>query len=116
MAECKQLRHKVNLQQRFSAGNRDTAAVFPVAAVPAGLREHILRCPHGNFIPGQPLSALRSCRPEDLPGLRVMAVPAAHRAALHKNNEAYTRPVDRAKRFDGIDVSFRHCLAFAFFC
>ena len=96
LTQPKQLRHVIHLQQCFTAADRNTAAVFPVAVIPPCLSEGFRRrLPIGAF-----------CRIS--PGFRIMAVLTPHPAALKKNNIADPRPVHRAEGLYAVDISLNH--------
>ena len=84
-AQREQREHEVNLQKRLAAGDGD-AAVFVKRPVALQLGDNLLR---GH------LRALAH-----LPGIRVVAVLAAHGTALRKDHKAQARAVHRAEALD----------------
>ena len=106
MGQAEHLADEIQLAQGLTAADGDAAVVAPIVAVAVGGREGLLRGLGGVLGKG--------------PGLGVMAVLAAHGAALHKNNIPHARPIDQAKGFDRMDVaqSFGHRLPplFLYWC
>lgn len=92
---CEEFFDKPRLHQRLAAGDGHTAAVPPIGAEAQRLARELVR--------GVRFAALRQ------PGVRVVAVNAAQRAALHEYDVAHARPVDRAKRLDGVDIACHFC-------
>ena len=82
----KQVNQKVNLQQCLASANGDAAFRSPVAAISLCLVEE--------FIDGGGFSGIAT-----FPGIRVVAVSAAHVAALQENKEPNPWPVNGAEGF-----------------
>ena len=85
LGQAEELQHEVDLQERLAAGDGD-AAVFVELAVALKLADDLLR--------GHPVSLA------DLPGIRIVAVLAAHGAALREHHKAQARAVHRAEALD----------------
>ena len=81
--EFEELRDELKLQQRLAAAHRNAALVSPVRLVADGLIHDVL------CVPELPLA--------DFPGVGVVAVAAAHAAALHEDDEAHPGPVNGAE-------------------
>ena len=85
---CEKFFHKRCLQQRLAARYRHAAGIAPVsAAAQRLLNQRVCFNRVAAF-----------CRP----GIRIVAVDAAQRAALQEYDIPYTRPVYRAERLDGV--------------
>ena len=94
----KQLKEKVDLQERFAATDGNAALIAPVAFVALGHVEQLI-C-------GEPLGVRRL----PFPGVRVVAIATAHLTSLEKNQEADAGSVDRSKRLGGMDGTFHFAL------
>lgn len=92
LAEGEKLGGEVGLHQRLATRQRHAAALDE-ATVAQHLVEQLLR---GELVLA---FAMR------VPRVGVMAELAAQRTALHERHEAYTGPVDGAKRFHGMNVA-----------
>ena len=82
----------VDLQQSLAAADGDTSLVAPVSTVALGLVEQ--------FTDSRGLVVFSSHAPR----VGVMAITAAHVAALEKDDEADAGTVDRAERLGGVDI------------
>ena len=90
LRQTEELQHKVQLHQRLTAG--DSNAAFGIE----GCVSFIL--------PDQGLGRTqRTC--VHFPGVRIMAILAAHGTALEKNHKPYTGAIHRAKAFRGVVMS-----------
>ena len=98
----KEFRDKVRLQQRFAARDGHAAAIAPVGLV----AQHAAH----QFVRVDLLAAVR------VPCIRIVAIHAAQRAALHKDYAAHTRPVHRAQGLDGMDASGHFATTFLLMC
>ena len=89
-----QLQKKVDLQQRLTAGYRNAAVLSPIGPVPQRLAEHLVRRSAGTA--------------PFVPGVRIVAEPATHAAALHEHHKPDARSVHGAEGFRGMNSS-HHC-------
>lgn len=90
LANLEKFRHKLRLHQRFAAGDcyaafLDVVFVFFHLVVEFFGRHFVL---HGRV---------------DIPRIRIMTKHTPHRAALQEDYKPYSRPVNRAEGFEGVD-------------
>ena len=90
LANLEKFRHKLRLYQRFAAGDRyaaffDEVFVFFYLVIEFRGRHFVL---HGRV---------------DIPRIRIMTKHTPHRAALQEDYKPYSRPVNRAEGFEGVD-------------
>ena len=95
--------HEVDLRKRFAAAHGNAAVASPVGLIADCLLQQIL-C--GNF-ERSVLGPVCAFCPE-VPSFRIVAELAAHGAALRKDDESNSWPIDRAERFKLIDSSESH--------
>ena len=88
---AEQLQEEIHLHQRLASAGRDAALVSPVAAVALRPVEQLVRRILRAFL--------------QLPGIRIVAEPAAHPAAGEKNKKPYARPVHRTKAFQRMNIA-----------
>ena len=90
-----QVEQEIQLEQGLPAADRDAALRPPVRPVALRLVQQIIRRPQ--------LATLQA-----IPGIHIVAVEAAHRTTLQKDDEARARPINRAERLDRVDATFYH--------
>ena len=83
--------NEFGLQEWFAAGDGYAAAVFPVRTKPESLSDQLVH--------------VGRCAAFGQPGIRIMAIDAPQRAALHKYDVSHAGAVHRAERLDGMNVS-----------
>ena len=81
--QAEELRHEFHLQQRLAPADGDTAVILPIVAIAQGTLQQGGRLPLRASLQG--------------PGLRVVAIAAAHHAALHKDHEAHPRAIHQTE-------------------
>ena len=87
-----ELEHEVDLHERVAAADRDAALLAPVLAVTLGVVEELVRGAHVVALQG--------------PGVRIVAVAAAHVTALQKDRISDARTVHGAEGLDGVNCTF----------
>ena len=84
---CKEGCDKINLQERLTTRDRYSSGIAPEVLVAERFSQHILN------------RALTRVIGLHRPSIRIVAILAAHLAALHKDNKANTWTINRAKTF-----------------
>ncbi len=87
-----ELEHEVDLYERVTAADRDAALLSPVLAVALCVVEELVRGAHVVALQG--------------PGVRIVAVAAAHVTALQKDRISDARTVHGAEGLDGVNCTF----------
>ncbi len=100
--QAEELRHEIQLKQRFTAGNGDAAVVAPVRFVADGFIKQ-LACRH----------LLRLRKGGRAPGVGVVAELAAQRTAVEKHRAANAGAVHQSKGFKRMDTSCQIGIRFA---
>lgn len=87
-----ELEHEVDLYERVAAADGDAALLTPVLAVALCVVEELVRGAHVVALQG--------------PGVRIVAVAAAHVTALQKDRISDARAVHGAEGLDGVNCTF----------